>query len=319
MLDTVNQTTPASTINFSHAEHVCRTTAGFMLVVLIILANTVIAVVLAKSTMIHRNTVCTMVSLSMSDMCVGLILILPATSVAIGYWPYGDVMCAIQSQAIALMFNINVYTYMLMLLDKYITIRWPMTYESIMTGKRTVCILLVIWTCIPVGCLSLSIYYGLTYAYYPETGLCSVAFQSQEQFKYLAIYSLFFIFLPIISIQLFCYTHIYLITSRHLKRVQSIEDCNANRKINLKGLKTIGLASGLYIACWVPYPVLMITANETMIDPSLSADLFFTAHVMLNCNSWCNWVIYTQTHATFRKCQTILYSDFKQWVKSWNG
>ena len=274
---------------------------------LILITNGFITTVLYNAKSIPLATKYLMTSLCLSDFIVSWMLFFPIVAAIYDRWIFGEVICTAVSLVLVVALSTTCQSFLAMSFDKYIAIRFPLRYNSIVTKNRVVFVIGFNW----FGSISIivntKLFTDFQSEYSPIFYSCSVVYASKDDF-HASLASTPVGVLLIVILQIALNIHIYWIAKQHRKRIASTDE--SENKINLKGLKTILVASGCFVVCWLPS-----IANLFMILLStheLPDYLLFISYMFMYSNSFCNWYIYTKTHSVYRKEQQEIWKRVKK-------
>ena len=294
-------------------EQVIRVLLLLTIVILIFTTNIMVAAVLYHSTTLAYNIKCLIGLLCCSDIQVGIIFCLELTTAILNYFWFGSILCYIIPMMTSASFSVSIMALTAMMVDKYLIIRFPYKYDRWITRKVSKLIIILIWISahgIVFGVLHL-IEFQVTYD--SNIFTCSITFTTTEQPKLAVTVFSSVVVLPIFVIYTFCNIEIYRISIKHRRcivDVNSAHNTASDASINLKGLKTIIIATVLNALCLLPVMSLgTITWLGVAQPPPI---LMFLGHIIVFCNSFSNWTIYTKTHRAYRVAQKLLVKQVVQ-------
>ena len=119
--------------------------------------------------------------------------------------------------------------------------------------------------------------------------------------------------LPIFVIYTFCNIEIYRISNKHKRCIVDVNNAS-DVNINLKGLKTIIIATALTVFCFLPVMSLGVIMWLRVAQPP--PILMFLGHIIVFCNSFSNWIIYTKTHRAYRVAQKLLVKQVAKKIRN---
>lgn len=238
----------------------------------------------------HLQTVTNffIVNLAMADLLLSIIVLpFSASLEVLGCWVFGRVFCNIWAAVDVLCCTASILSLCIISIDRYIGVKHCLKYPSIMTERRAVVILVLLWassTVISVGPLL-----GWKEPPPVDEGICRIT----EEPGYALFSSLFSFYLPLMVI-LIMYFRVYVVARRTTSSLEAgvkrernksmevvlrihcrsvLEDArNASGKSNKslpfrsslsvrlmkfsrekKAAKTLAIVVGMFILCWLPF------------------------------------------------------------------
>ncbi|KAM8842216.1 alpha-1A adrenergic receptor [Synchiropus picturatus] len=235
----------------------------------------------------HLQTVTNffIVNLAMADLLLSIIVLpFSASLEVLGCWVFGRVFCNIWAAVDVLCCTASILSLCIISVDRYIGVKHCLKYPSIMTERRAVAILLLVWvssTVISVGPL-------LGWKEPPplDDSVCSIT----EEPGYALFSSLFSFYLPLLVI-LIMYFRVYVVARRttksleagvkrerdksievvlriHCRSVLAESNSKSSKSHPLRGslsvrlmkfsrekkaAKTLAIVVGMFILCWLPF------------------------------------------------------------------
>lgn len=285
---------------------------------LLVLATVIGNVLVFVAVSLRKNlrTVSNMfiMSLSVADFLVGTVVMIPAMLNEIfDEWLFSKTFCSIWASFDVMLCSASILNVCLISLDRYLVIMRPLRYNTIMTNRRAIILLLMCW------CLSIiSSFVPIETGYHnPDVpSLENLTLYSQRP-KCLFIVGMPFalsvsmvtIFLPIVVAFVLYYR-----VSKEAKRQscilgtliaptnvllgQKVASKHIREPFTRKATVTLGIIVGAYVATWAPFLIFnIVEAVCGCIHPKL-----FSATVWLGyCNSLVNPIIYPLFMRDFRR------------------
>ena len=243
-----------------------------------------IAAVLYHSTTLASNIKCLIGLSCCSDIQMGINFCVELTTAIVNRFWFGHIICYIISMMTSALFTVTILSLTAMMVDKYLIIRFPYQYDRWITRNITRFTIILIWISahgIVFGVLHaigfLVIYDSNTY-----TGITS--FVTMEQSKLAVTMFSCILVLPIFVIYTFCNIEIYRISNKHKRCIVDVN--SADMTVNLKGLKTIIIATALAVFCFLPAMSLGVILWLGVAQPP--PILMFLGHIIVFCNSFSN-------------------------------
>ncbi|XP_068178375.1 alpha-1A adrenergic receptor [Antennarius striatus] len=238
----------------------------------------------------HLQTVTNffIVNLAMADLLLSIIVLpFSASLEVLGCWVFGRVFCNIWAAVDVLCCTASILSLCVISIDRYIGVKYCLKYPSIMTERKAVAILILVWvfsTVISVGPLL-----GWKEPQPVDDSICSIT----EEPGYALFSSLFSFYLPLMVI-LFMYFRVYVVARRTTKSLEAgvkrerdksmevvlrihcrsvLEDARpasskssknhpfrSSLSVRLmkfsrekKAAKTLAIVVGMFIVCWMPF------------------------------------------------------------------
>ncbi|XP_053309615.1 melanocortin receptor 3 [Spea bombifrons] len=166
--------------------------------------------------------------------------------------------------------------------DRYITIFYALRYHSIMTVKKALALIMVIW----VSCIIC----GIVFIVYSESTTVIVC-----------LITMFFTMLVLMATM---YVHMFLFARLHVKRIAALPvDGVVQHRTCMKGAITITILLGVFVVCWAPFFLHLILIISC---PSNSYCVCYTAYfntylILIMCNSVIDPLIYAFRSLEMRK------------------
>lgn len=223
-----------------------------LLTLLIITANVLILLVLLKTDMLALMNRYFLLSLTVSDLCVGL-FIAPFSfwTALFDRWIYGEEFCHVEAYMAAIFWIASVYSLTWLSIDHYVAIRKPDRYESIMTRTRCVCWVALIW----IGATSFCCppIFGISRAHYiPEAYVCLIDWNLQK--AYFATSGLLVIAPPLTALTV---ANMYVFTDKYQQNKLVYEQCTEiNSRPDMYVMNVV--IGGVYVISWIPLCSLQI-------------------------------------------------------------
>ncbi|XP_045560357.1 trace amine-associated receptor 6-like [Salmo salar] len=110
--------------------------------------NVLVIISISHFKQLHTTTNLLILSLAVSDLLVGLIVI-PATTVAImeSCWGFGEYFCVFQFYIAYLCTSLSLGSLVLISIDRYVAVCDPLLYHSKITTTRMMCCISITWCC----------------------------------------------------------------------------------------------------------------------------------------------------------------------------
>lgn len=286
----------------------------FLIISLTIIGNLLVCIAVAMNKKLRSVSNMFIVSLSLADLLVGTIVMIPAAiSEIFQEWILAESFCSVWAGFDVMLSSASILNVCLISLDRYIAIMSPLRYKVLMTYKRAFGMLAVAWG-IAVVASFIPLQTGLHNPDLPS--LTNLTLLSDvpvclfiPSLIYVLIASTVTILLPI-TIALILYYRVskeakrqacfvgVLIAPSNMLLGAKIANKHIREPFTRKATVTLGIIVGAYVVTWTPFLVTnIIDAACRCVPPKL-----FGSFVWLGwCNSLINPIIYPFFMRDFRK------------------
>ncbi|XP_043942954.1 trace amine-associated receptor 5-like [Protopterus annectens] len=282
-----------------------------LLMLVTIMGNLAVVMTVSHFKVLHSPTNFLSLSLAVADFFIGMI-VLPFSSIKSvdGCWYFGKIFCTVHSGFDMCLCLTSIFHLSCISVDRYYAICDPLLYPTKFTVPVAVCFITVCWI------LAVVYSYGLLFSStiedkmeklvqeLPCFGSCQPAFMRLWGWLNFSIF-----FIPCV-LMLGLYLRIFLVAMKQSKMINVMSansQCLKNSgsaKREQKAAKTLGIAVGVYLLCWLPF--IIHTTLDTyfnFITPPLLADVF---NWLTYINSACNPIIYGFFYPWFRKALKLI-------------
>ncbi|XP_062867840.1 alpha-1A adrenergic receptor-like [Trichomycterus rosablanca] len=320
--NSTNSSGPGSAqLNLSRALPVGIILGAFILFAIVGNILVILSVVCNRHLRIPTNYF--IINLAIADLLLGTtVLPVSATLEILNYWVFGRIFCDIWAAVDVLCCTASIMSLCVISIDRYIGVRYPLQYPSIVTEKRAILAMLGVWILALI--ISIGPLLGWKEPPSEDETICPI---TEEPF-YALFSSLGSFYIPL-AVILAMYCRVYIVAKRttrnleagvmrersdsseltlrvHYRGSQIQEDCSGISKGQMrsslsvkllkfsrekKAAKTLGVVVGMFILCWLPFfLVLPIGSFNTNLRPP---ETFFKVIFWLGYfNSCLNPIIY---------------------------
>ncbi|XP_029980168.1 trace amine-associated receptor 13c-like [Sphaeramia orbicularis] len=268
--------------------------------------NLVVIISVAHFRQLHTPTNLLLLSLAVSDLLVGLVLMPVEVLRKMTCWFLGDSMCSLYIFFAWLSVSASVGDMVLISVDRYVAICDPLHYTNKVTMKRVKVCICLCWFCSCCYCFVI-LNDDLTQSgKYPICqGQCVIIYD----FVASAIDLVATFILPISAI-IALYMSVFVVAVSQARAMRShITSITAQRsgkavanKSELKAARSLGILVVVFLICFCPYYIVSLTGNSFI--PSLP---FYMTYVMY-LNSCVNPLIYSLFYPWFRKAVRLIFT-----------
>ncbi|GLD68299.1 trace amine-associated receptor 4-like protein [Lates japonicus] len=268
----------------------------FFISVLTVILNLLVIISISHYRQLHSPTNLILLSLSVSDFFVGLLVIPIETVMRVTCWVLGDLMCALYFLLPYIVIPASVLSMMLVSVDRYVVVCDPMRYPSRITDK-----VVSVSVCL---CWIYSFLYGIFIShdhlkqpgqYNSCYGECVVCIVGQVDLV---------AFIISITIIVVLYMGVFVVAvsqaramRSHAAAVTVQNSMILTKKSELKAARTLGVVVAVFLICFCPYHIVCVTSGNILVGSPIEAFMSFLVYF----NSCLNPVIYAFFYPWFRK------------------
>ncbi|XP_030389136.1 melanocortin receptor 3 [Gopherus flavomarginatus] len=264
-----------------------------------LLENILVILAVLKNGNLHSPMYFFLCSLAAADMLVSMSNALETIMIAIlnnGYLIIDDHfiqhMDNVFDSMICISLVASICNLLVIAIDRYITIFYALRYHSIMTVKKALALIVVIW----IACI-----------------ICGIMFIVYSESK-TVIVCLITMFFTMLLLMASLYVHMFLFARLHVKRIAALPvDGVPHQRTCMKGAVTITILLGVFIVCWAPFFLHLILIISCPTNPHC---VCYTSHfntylVLIMCNSVIDPLIYAfrslEMRMTFKELVCCCY------------
>uniref|UniRef100_G1KN89 Adrenocorticotropic hormone receptor n=1 Tax=Anolis carolinensis TaxID=28377 RepID=G1KN89_ANOCA len=169
--------------------------------------------------------------------------------------------------------------------DRYITIFYALRYHNIMTLKRALVMLGVIW------------------AFCTGSGIAMVLFS----YEAVTVVSFTVLFCFMLILILCLYIHMFLLARSHAKKIALMTTSSVHQGANMKGAITLTVLVAVFLFCWSPFVLHMLLMTFCPQNPYCICygSIFHVHGMLIMCNAVIDPMIYAfrspELRSTFRR------------------
>ncbi|XP_073329899.1 trace amine-associated receptor 13c-like [Pagrus major] len=263
--------------------------------------NLLVIISISHFRQLHTPTNLLLLSLAVSDLLVGLVL-MPVEIIYIeSCWFLGDILCTMYYVVDYIITSASVANMVLISIDRYIAICEPLQYPTKVTTRRAQICVCLSWVC------SVLFRILLLHDHLEKPGKSNSCFgECVVVINYIAgIIDLVFTFIIPIAIIIILYMRVFVVAVSQARAMRShIAAVTAQRsgtvtvkKTELKAARTLGIVLVVFLLCFCPYYYPSLVGEDTSVDASSVPFEIWLAHF----NSCLNPVIYAFFYPWFRK------------------
>ncbi len=280
--------------------HIIRSIALSTLTFIIIVGNALVLFILPRVKSCKGNPRMFLTSLTIADMLVGLFVGIPmSVSSMANDWIFGVAFCSFTAGA-RLFFNIEaVLSLLAVTVDRYLAIAYPLRYHTIMTQRKSICILFAIWA----FAFFLPFIYGPLLKHTPakylsEHCMCYFIGSDANEFDWSIICCLFVFVLTPFVITTVIYTKLFIILRRHDAFVAQFKANSTNKTKKMNFMITFLFVIIYYAIAWVPFVLMRLTMLFTGFTTPKEVDMLM--EILISMNNGINIVTYYFKNKDFK-------------------
>ncbi|MEE6468513.1 hypothetical protein FKM82_008303 [Ascaphus truei] len=283
-----------------------------VIAVLSVVGNVLVCWAVAINSTLKNATNYFLVSLAVADIAVGLLAIPFAITISIGFTIdfHG---CLFFACFVLVLTQSSIFSLLAVAIDRYLAIKIPLRYKSLVTGKRARAFIAVFWI--------LSFVIGLT----PLMGWnrrdqeCSTSttgasnksctvpclFEKVVTMSYMVYFNFFGCVLLPLFIMLVIYIKIFMVARMQLRQIElkcvSSDNSRTTLQKEVNAAKSLAIIVGLFAFCWLPVHILnCITLFEPTFSENKPEWVMYMAIILSHANSVVNPIIYAYKIRDFR-------------------
>ncbi|XP_010400700.2 adenosine receptor A2b [Corvus cornix cornix] len=285
-----------------------------IIAVLSIAGNVLVCWAVAINSTLKNATNYFLVSLAVADIAVGLLAIPFAITISIGF-QVDFHSCLFFACFVLVLTQSSIFSLLAVAIDRYLAIKIPLRYNSLVTGKRARGLIAVLWL--------LSFAIGLTplmgwnkaMSGCPngtnETGtepgtehdgcFISCLFENVVTMSYMVYFNFFGCVLLPLVIMLGIYIKIFMVACKQLHQIELMGNSRTTLQKEVHAAKSLAIIVGLFAFCWLPLHILnCITHFHEDFSRSKPEWVMYMAIILSHANSVINPIIYAYRIRDFR-------------------
>uniref|UniRef100_A0A8C5APH9 Trace amine-associated receptor 1 n=1 Tax=Gadus morhua TaxID=8049 RepID=A0A8C5APH9_GADMO len=284
-------------------------------VVLTVLGNLFVIVAIAHFKQLHTPTNYLTLSLAVSDLLLGVLIMLPGMIRAVETcWFFGEMFCKVFMSSDILLCTASILNLSFISIDRYYAVCHPMLYPLKITVHTAVVMILVTW------CVSAVVGFGMVFLELNILGM------EELYYNNLACEGGCILFLTVVTstvssiisfylpgvIMLGIYLKIYMVAQRQV-RTTGLQKTSSSKvdKHQRKATKTLAIIMGVFLSFWTPFFICNII--DPYIGYSIPPTLFDILSWLGYLNSTINPLVYAFFYSWFRKAFQIIVSGRIFW------
>ncbi|XP_008295174.1 trace amine-associated receptor 13c-like [Stegastes partitus] len=260
--------------------------------------NLLVIIAISHFRQLHSPTNLLLLSLAVTDLLVGLVL-MPVEIIYIeACWFLGDVLCTLYYITDYIITSASVANMVLISLDRYMAICDPLGYSGKVTNRVVQFYVCLCWLC--------SVFYRLLllHDHLEQPGRSNSCFgECVVVINHISgVIDLVFTFIIPITVIIVLYLRVFMVAVTQARSLRSRVAAQRPgmvtvKKKEMKAARTLGIVVVVFLICFCPYYYPTLAGEDTSVDASAAAFEIWLAHF----NSCLNPVIYVFCYPWFRK------------------
>ncbi|XP_070832619.1 trace amine-associated receptor 13c-like [Chaetodon trifascialis] len=268
--------------------------------------NLLVIISISHFRQLHTPTNLLLLSLAVSDLLVGLLL-MPVEIIYIETcWFLGDILCTLYYVVDYIITSASVANMVLISIDRYIAICDPLHYSTKVTKRRAQICVCLCWVC--------SVFFRILLLndHLEQPGRSNSCFgECVVVISYIAgVIDLIFNFIIPITIIVILYMRVFVVAVSQARAMRSHiaavtgqhSGAVTVKRMEMKAARTLGIVVVVFLFCFCPYYYPTLAGEDTSIDASSAAFEIWLAHF----NSCLNPVIYAFFYPWFRESVRLI-------------
>ncbi|KAM9045188.1 adenosine receptor A2b isoform 4-T5 [Megaptera novaeangliae] len=281
------------------------------LAALAVAGNVLVCAAVGASSALQTPTNYFLVSLAAADVAVGLFAIPFAVTISLGFCTDFH-SCLFLACFVLVVTQSSIFSLLAVAVDRYLAVRVPLRYKSLVTGARARRVIAVLWV-LAFG-IGLTPFLGwnskdsATNCTEPWDGttnasccLVKCLFENVVPMSYMVYFNFFGCVLPPLLIMLVIYVKIFLVACRQLRCMELMDHSRTVLQREIHAAKSLAVIVGIFALCWLPVHAINCA---TLFQPAWAKEkpkwAMNTAILLSHANSVVNPIVYAYRNRDFR-------------------
>ncbi|XP_012695602.2 adenosine A2a receptor a [Clupea harengus] len=281
-----------------------------LIALLSVLGNVLVCWAVALNSNLQSITNLFVVSLAVADIAVGVLAIPFSIAISTGFCSsfYG---CLFIACFVLVLTQSSIFSLLAIAVDRYIAIKIPLRYNSLVTGQRARGVIGVCWVLsVAIGLTPMLGWHKVSSGAPPSNGSCPPGmvrclFEEVVVMDYMVYFNFFACVLLPLLLMLAIYLRIFMAARRQLKCIKmeampGVHKSRSTLQREVRAAKSLAIIVGLFAVCWLP---LHIVNCFTLFCPQCQhapAWVMYLAILFSHGNSVVNPFIYAYSIREFR-------------------
>ncbi|XP_077020101.1 adenosine receptor A2b [Tamandua tetradactyla] len=273
--------------------------------------NVLVCAAVGTSNALQTPTNYFLVSLAAADVAVGLFAIPFAITISLGFCTDFH-SCLFLACFVLVLTQSSIFSLLAVAVDRYLAIRVPLRYKSLVTGTRARSVIAVLWV-LAFG-IGLTPFLGWNSrdsaknCTEPREGttngsfcLVTCLFENVVPMSYMVYFNFFGCVLPPLLIMLVIYIKIFMVACKQLQRSELMDHSRTTLQREIHAAKSLAMIVGIFALCWLPVHAINCF---TLFQPAQAKGkpiwAMNVAILLSHANSVVNPIVYAYRNPDFR-------------------
>ncbi|XP_056323160.1 trace amine-associated receptor 13c-like [Danio aesculapii] len=261
--------------------------------------NLLVIISISHFKKLHTPTNMIILSLAVTDMFVGLI-VMPVKAIKLieRCWYFGETFCGLFLIVIGVIFSASLSNLVLIAVDRYVAVCHPLLYPQKITITKmlmSICLSWLYYSAYNTALLIDNGYFDIS----NRTEVCYGECPVMMRFSWITT-DLFMCFIFPCVIMITLYLRIFYVVHQQVKVINSlmkggkcVTEGSVKRKSESKAALTLGIIVSVYLLCYIPYYICSLTVNSSTAINVLTWTVY--------ANSGLNPLVYALFYPWFKK------------------
>ncbi|XP_068602521.1 trace amine-associated receptor 13c-like [Brachionichthys hirsutus] len=265
-----------------------------------VILNMMVIISISHFKQLHTSTNLLLLSLVVSDFCVGLLIVFQIAHID-GCWFWEDIVCVVYSVLGHVTTSASIETMVLISIDRYVAICHPLHYSTKVTIKIiNVCICLCWMFCVLVHCLILMNNLEKPGRFNSCVGQCVINLNYAS-----GLADMILSFIIPVTVIVVLYMRVFMVAVSQARAMRShVTSVTIKRSVKvtakrseLKAAITLGVVVVVFLICVCPFFCVLLSGQDSIVNASSSTFII----TLFYFNSCLNPLIYALFYPWFRK------------------
>ncbi|XP_056323215.1 trace amine-associated receptor 13c-like [Danio aesculapii] len=266
--------------------------------------NLLVIISISHFKKLHTPTNMIILSLSVTDLFIGLVMPIEAIRLIEKCWYFGDTFCGLYLFFVTLLLAASLSNLILIAVDRYVAVCHPLLYPQKITITKTLMSICLSWVCFSAYFTALVNFNNRDSDTSHRTDACYGECLAMMSFNWI-VADLFVSFIFPCTLIIMLYLRIFYVVHQQVKVINSlmkggkcVTEGSVKRKSESKAALTLGIIVSIYLLCYIPYYICSLTVN---VSTAINV-LIWAVHT----NSGLNPLVYALFYPWFKKTAKLI-------------